>query len=132
MKIIRVAAAALIDYDGRILLTSRPSGKIMSGLWEFPGGKIEDNETPEECIIRELHEELSINTYKSCLAPLTFNSHSYNGFHLIIYLYLCRKWEGSVTANEGQQTTWITANKLKDFSMPEANKHLCAMLRDYL
>jgi 8-oxo-dGTP diphosphatase len=127
-----VVAAALIDVDGRVLITQRPKGKSMEGLWEFPGGKLELGETPEEALIRELKEELSIETKTSCLAPLTFTSHKYEGFHLLMPLYICRRWDGIVTPMEEQRVKWVLANSLKDYKMPPADKPLIGMLRDCL
>jgi len=132
MKIVLVAAVALIDADGRVLLAQRPEGKSMAGLWEFPGGKVETGETPEAALIRELEEELGIETWDSCLAPLTFASHAYEDFHLLMPLYACRKWQGIVSPQEGQQLKWVAANKLKDYPMPPADVPLIAMLRDWL
>ena len=132
LKIILVAACALIDTDGRVLIAQRPQGKAMAGLWEFPGGKIEDGEQPEQTLIRELREELSIVVSEACLAPLTFASHSYPDFHLLMPLYVCRKWQGTVTALEGQQLAWVKPNKLRDYEMPPADvpliSHLMALL----
>ena len=132
LKIILVAACALIDTDGRVLIAQRPQGKAMAGLWEFPGGKIEDGEQPEQTLIRELREELSIVVSEACLAPLTFASHSYPDFHLLMPLYVCRKWQGTVTALEGQQLAWVKPNKLRDYPMPPADvpliSHLIALL----
>ena len=127
-----VVAAALIDVDGRVLITQRPKGKSMEGLWEFPGGKLELGETPEEALIRELKEELSIETKTSCLAPLTFTSHKYEEFHLLMPLYICRRWDGIVTPMEEQRVKWVLANSLKDYKMPPADKPLIGMLRDFL
>ena len=127
-----VVAAALIDADGRVLITQRPKGKSMEGLWEFPGGKIQLRETPEEALIRELKEELSIETKTTCLAPLTFTSHKYEGFHLLMPLYICRRWGGIVTPLEEQRIKWVWVNSLKDYKMPPADKPLIGMLRDFL
>jgi 8-oxo-dGTP diphosphatase len=131
-KIVLVAACALIDADGRVLIAQRPQGKAMAGLWEFPGGKIEDGEQPEQTLIRELREELGIIVSEACLAPLTFASHSYPDFHLLMPLYVCRKWQGTVTALEGQQLAWVKPNKLRDYEMPPADvplvSHLVALL----
>lgn len=132
MKMVLVAAAALIDRDGRVLLAQRPEGKSMAGLWEFPGGKLEAGETPEAALIRELQEELGINTWQSCLAPLTFASHAYEGFHLLMPLFACRKWEGIVTAQEGQKLAWVEPSKLRDYPMPPADVPLIPILRDWL
>ena len=132
MKIVLVAAVALIDADGRVLLAQRPEGKSMAGLWEFPGGKVEQGETPEACLIRELHEELGINTWESCLAPLTFASHSYEDFHLLMPLFACRKWEGIVQGREGQQLAWVRPNQMRDYPMPPADLPLIPILRDWL
>lgn len=132
MKIILVSAVALIDIDGRILLAQRPEGKSMAGLWEFPGGKVEANETPEVALIRELQEELGIDTWESCLAPLTFASHSYNDFHLLMPLFACRKWNGTPQGREGQTLKWVAANKLRDYPMPAADIPLIPILRDWL
>ncbi len=132
MKTVLVSAVALIDVDGRILLTQRPEGKSMAGLWEFPGGKIEPGETPEAALIRELHEELGINTWASCLAPLTFASHSYPDFHLLMPLFACRKWEGIVQGREGQALKWVRAADLRSYSMPPADIPLIPILRDWL
>jgi 8-oxo-dGTP diphosphatase len=132
VKILLVAACALIDADGRILLAERPAGKSMAGLWEFPGGKVEDSERPEETLIRELNEELGIVIKEACLAPLTFASHSYTEFHLMMPLYVCRRWEGAVTAREGQKLAWVRPNRLRDYAMPPADEplisHLMALL----
>ena len=132
MKIVHVSAAALIDVDGRILLTQRPEGKSMAGLWEFPGGKIEVGETPEQALIRELEEELGINTWASCLAPLTFASHSYEDFHLVMPLFACRKWEGIPFGKEGQNLKWVRPNQLRDYPMPPADEPIIPILRDWL
>jgi 8-oxo-dGTP diphosphatase len=132
LKIVLVAAVALIDPDGRVLLAQRPEGKSMAGLWEFPGGKIEPGETPENCLIRELEEELGINTWESCLAPLTFASHSYADFHLLMPLFACRKWEGIVQGREGQALAWVAPQKLREYPMPPADLPLIPVLRDWL
>jgi 8-oxo-dGTP diphosphatase len=132
LKIVLVAAIALIDRDGRVLLAQRPQGKSMAGLWEFPGGKVEAGETPEACLIREVKEELGIDTWKSCLAPLSFASHSYEDFHLLMPLYACRKWEGIVTGLEGQALEWVRPVRMGDYPMPPADVPLVAMLRDWL
>ncbi len=127
-----VAAVALIDRDGRVLLAQRPEGKSMAGLWEFPGGKVEDGETPEACLIRELEEEIGIGTWESCLAPLTFASHGYDDFHLLMPLYACRKWEGIPQPKEGQRLAWAKPEKLADYPMPPADLPLIPILRDWL
>ena len=132
MKTVLVSAVALIDVDGRILLTQRPAGKSMAGLWEFPGGKVEPGETPEHALIRELQEELGIDTWESCLAPLTFASHAYDDFHLLMPLFACRKWEGFAEGREGQALKWVRARDLKSYPMPPADIPLIAMLRDWL
>ncbi len=132
MKVVLVAAVALIDKEGRVLLAQRPAGKSMAGLWEFPGGKVEPGETPEMALIRELHEELGIETWKSCLAPLTFASHSYDDFHLLMPLFACRKWEGIVTGREGQALAWARPEKLRDYPMPAADLPLIPIIRDWL
>ena len=132
MRLILVSAVALIDRDGRVLLAQRPPGKSMAGLWEFPGGKVEANETPEAALIRELHEELGIETWASCLAPLTFASHAYPDFHLLMPVFACRKWEGIVRPREGQQLAWVQPERLRDYPMPPADLPLIAILRDWL
>lgn len=132
MKIVLVSAVALIDADGRVLLAQRPEGKSLAGLWEFPGGKVESGETPEAALIRELKEELGIDTWKSCLAPLTFASHSYDGFHLLMPLFACRRWEGAVQGREGQALAWVRPNRLRDYPMPPADEPLIPILRDWL
>ncbi|PVA10733.1 8-oxo-dGTP diphosphatase MutT [Pelagivirga sediminicola] len=132
MKVVLVAAVALIDVDGRILLAQRPEGKSMAGLWEFPGGKVEPGETPEAALIRELHEELGIDTWASCLAPLTFASHAYEDFHLLMPLFACRKWDGIVQGREGQALTWARATELRNYPMPPADIPLIPILRDWL
>ena len=132
MKLILVSAVALIDRDGRVLIAQRPEGKSMAGLWEFPGGKIEGGETPEQALIRELYEELGIETWASGLAPLTFASHRYTEFHLLMPLFVCRKWDGIPKSKEGQNLKWVYVNKLKDFPMPAADIPLIAILRDWL
>jgi len=132
MKTLLVSAVALIDADGRVLLAQRPEGKSMAGLWEFPGGKIETGETPEAALIRELHEELGIDTWESCLAPLTFASHAYDDFHLLMPLFACRKWKGTPHPKEGQALKWVRANALRDYPMPPADVPLISILRDWL
>ena len=132
IKVVLVAACALVDADGRVLLAQRPAGKPMAGLWEFPGGKVEIGERPEQSLIRELKEELGISVKEDCLAPLTFASHAYPDFHLLMPLYVCRRWEGTVTALEGQQLSWVRPNRLRDYEMPPADvpliSHLMALL----
>jgi len=130
--VLLVSAVALIDADGRVLLAQRPAGKSMAGLWEFPGGKVEVGETPEAALIRELHEELGINTWKSCLAPLTFASHAYEKFHLLMPLFACRRWEGVPTPREGQTLAWVRPDRLRDYPMPPADIPLIPILRDWL
>jgi len=131
-KIVLVAACALVDVDGRVLIAQRPAGKPMAGLWEFPGGKVEDGETPEHSLIRELKEELGIVVNEACLAPLTFASHAYPDFHLLMPLYVCRRWEGQVAASEGQELAWVKPNRLREYAMPPADvpliSHLMALL----
>ena len=131
-KVVLVSAVALIDIGGRVLIAQRPEGKSMAGLWEFPGGKVEDGETPEAALIRELHEELGIETWQSCLAPLTFASHGYDDFHLLMPLFACRKWNGTPYSREGQALKWVRVNELRDYPMPPADEPLIAMLRDLL
>jgi len=130
--IVLVAAVALIDPDGRVLLAQRPAGKHLAGLWEFPGGKVHAGETPEAALIRELDEELGIDVVASCLAPFTFASHAYPEFHLLMPLYVCRNWSGIARAREGQQLKWVRPAQLADYPMPPADKPLVAMLRDLL
>jgi 8-oxo-dGTP diphosphatase len=132
MKILLVSAVALIDKDGRVLLAQRPKGKSMAGLWEFPGGKIEPGETPEHALIRELQEELGIDTWESCLAPLTFASHSYENFHLLMPLFACRKWKGIPVSKEGQALKWVKSQDLRSYPMPQADIPLVPILRDWL
>jgi len=131
-KIVLVAACALVDIDGRVLLAQRPEGKSMAGLWEFPGGKIEHGERPEETLIRELKEELGITVREDCLAPLTFASHSYPDFHLLMPLYVCRRWEGMIAPTEGQRITWVKPNRLRDYEMPPADIPLVSHLMTLL
>jgi len=132
MKILLVSAVALIDPDGRVLLAQRPEGKSLAGLWEFPGGKVDPGETPETALIRELQEELGIDTWASCLAPLTFASHSYPEFHLLMPLFACRKWNGIVQGLEGQNLAWVRPEMMKNYPMPPADLPLIAILRDWL
>jgi len=132
LKIVLVAAVALVDPDGRVLLAQRPKGKSMAGLWEFPGGKVEPGETPEAALIRELHEELGIDTWASCLAPLTFASHSYPDFHLLMPLFACRRWQGIVHGQEEQALAWVRPDRLRDYPMPPADIPLIPILRDWL
>ncbi|HZL59740.1 MAG TPA: 8-oxo-dGTP diphosphatase MutT [Stellaceae bacterium] len=127
-----VVCVALIDADGRVLLAERPAGKPMAGLWEFPGGKVQPGETPETALIRELKEELGIDVAASCLSPFTFASHRYADFHILLLLYLCRRWQGMVVAREGQKLAWVRPPNLPNYAMPEADKPLVAMLRDLL
>ena len=131
-RLLLVAACALIDGDGRILLAQRPEGKSMAGLWEFPGGKVEAGETPEETLIRELEEELGIRTKVACLAPLTFASHAYDDFHLLMPLYICRRYEGVPQGREGQALKWVRAKALRDYPMPPADEPLIPYLIDLL
>jgi 8-oxo-dGTP diphosphatase len=131
-KILLVAACALLDADGRILLAQRPEGKSLAGLWEFPGGKVEPGETPEETLIRELDEELGIQTKVACLSPLTFASHSYETFHLLMPLYVCRRFEGVPTGREGQAIKWVKPQNLRDYPMPPADEPLIPILQDLL
>ncbi|WP_425500645.1 (deoxy)nucleoside triphosphate pyrophosphohydrolase [Roseospira navarrensis] len=131
-RLVLVVAAALIDVDGRVLLTRRPEGKAMAGLWEFPGGKVNDGETPEHALVRELHEELGIDVRGSCLAPLTFASHAYADFHLLMPLFVLRSWRGRIAPREGQQTAWVRAARLRDYPMPPADPPLIPALQDLL
>jgi 8-oxo-dGTP diphosphatase len=132
LKLTLVVACALIDADKRVLLAQRPEDKPMAGLWEFPGGKVEPGESPEQTLIRELHEELGITVSEPCLAPLTFASHAYQTFHLLMPLYICRRWEGMVIAREGLALAWVRANKLRDYPMPAADIPLIPHLMDLL
>jgi 8-oxo-dGTP diphosphatase len=132
MRIVLVAAAALVDVDNRVLIAQRPAGKSMAGLWEFPGGKVEPGETPEAALRRELMEELSIDVCETCLAPFTFASHAYADFHLLMPLYLCRQWDGVIAAREGQTVAWVRARNLVDYPMPPADLPLIPWLRDLL
>lgn len=131
-KMLLVAAAALVDVDGRVLIAKRPPGKQLAGLWEFPGGKVEAGETPEACLIRELDEELGIAVTGACLAPFVFASHDYESFHLLMPLYLCRRWSGMVTAREHEALAWVKPSRLGDYPMPPADAPLVAWLRDLL
>ncbi len=132
MKSVLVVAVALIDPDGRILISKRPEGKSLAGLWEFPGGKVEAGERPEQALIRELKEELGINVEQSCLAPLTFASHSYEDFHLLMPLYVCRRWKGIAQSLEGQKIKWVRAKSLRDYPMPPADLPLIPHLQELL
>ena len=132
VRLLLVAAVALIDVEGRVLLARRPPGKSMAGLWEFPGGKVDPGETPEAALIRELDEELGIQTWNSCLAPLTFASHGYKGFHLLMPLYACRRWQGAPQPREGQELAWARAADLSRYPMPPADLPLVPILRDWL
>ncbi len=132
MKITLVAACALVDADGRVLVAQRPEGKALAGLWEFPGGKVEPGERPEETLIRELHEELGITVQEACLAPLTFASYGYEAFHLLMPLWICRRWDGPVTAREHSALKWLRPAKLRDLPMPPADEPLIPALIDLL
>ena len=129
---ILVSAVVLVDADGRVLLAQRPEGKSMAGMWEFPGGKVEPGETPEAALIRELNEELDIDTAESCLAPLSFASHSYDDFHLLMLVYVCRKWKGTPRPVEGNALAWVRAARLRDYEMPPADLPLIAVIQDLL
>ena len=132
LKLLLVAACALVDADGRVLLSERPAGKQLAGLWEFPGGKVEAGESPEATLIRELDEELGIVVKEACLAPLTFASHRYEDFHLLMPLYVCRRWEGLVVGREGQAVKWVRPNRLREYDMPPADEPLVPHLIDLL
>jgi len=132
IKLTLVVACALVDPDNRVLIAQRPQGKALAGLWEFPGGKLEPGERPEATLIRELNEEIGITVREACLAPLTFASHAYDDFHLLMPLYICRRWEGNVVAREGQNLAWVRANKLRDYKMPPADLPLIPHLIDLL
>lgn len=132
MKTLLVSAVALVDADGRVLLAQRPEGKSMAGLWEFPGGKVEAGETPEAALVRELQEELGIDTWQSCLAPLTFASHAYEDFHLLMPLFICRKWQGIPQPREGQVLKWVRPMALRDYPMPPADIPLIPILQSWL
>jgi 8-oxo-dGTP diphosphatase len=132
VSVVLVVACALVDADGRVLLAQRPEGKPMAGLWEFPGGKVELGERPEDTLIRELQEELGIVIRQECLAPLTFASHAYPDFHLLMPLYVCRRWDGTVHAKEGQRLVWVRPNRLRDYPMPPADEPLVAHLTTLL
>lgn len=132
MKLVLVSAVALIDADGRVLLAQRPEGKALAGLWEFPGGKVEAGERPEEALIRELKEEVGIDTWSSCLAPLTFASHAYEDFHLLMPLFACRRWQGTPQPREGQRLAWVRPRDMGSYPMPPADLPLIPILRDWL
>jgi 8-oxo-dGTP diphosphatase len=132
LPIVLVSAVALLDADARVLLAQRPPGKSLAGLWEFPGGKVEAGETPEAALIRELKEELSVDIRASCLAPLGFASHSYEKFHLLMPLYICRQWQGRIEPTEGQKIAWVRAQNLRDYPMPPADEPLIPLLQDWL
>ncbi len=132
MKLTLVVACALVDADNRVLIAQRPADKAMPGLWEFPGGKVDDGERPEDALIRELAEELGVTVREACLAPLTFASHTYADFHLLMPLYICRRWDGTVSAKEHQALAWVRANKLRDYPMPPADLPLIPALTDLL
>ena len=132
LPLLLVSAAALIDADDRVLLARRPEGKFMGGLWEFPGGKLGDGETPETALIRELAEELGVGTHASCLAPIGFASHAYDDFHLVMPLFVCRVWQGAPTAREGQELAWVRPQELRNYPMPPADVPLVAQLQDWL
>ena len=132
LRLLLVAACALVDRDGRVLVAQRPAGKPMAGLWEFPGGKLASGETPEQCLIRELHEELGVDTETSCLAPLTFASHGYDSFHLLMPLYVCRVWRGEPVPREGQSLRWLRPNALRELPMPAADRPLIPVLEELL
>jgi len=132
LPILTVVACALVDADGRVLLAQRPKGKSMAGLWEFPGGKIHEGESPEAALIREMHEELGVDIKARCLAPLTFASHAYESFHLLMPLYVCRRWDGTATPREGQALAWVRPARLRDYPMPPADEPLIAILQDLL
>jgi 8-oxo-dGTP diphosphatase len=130
VKLVLVAACALVDADGRVLITERPAGKALAGLWEFPGGKVEAGERPEETLIRELAEELGIIVKEACLAPLTFASHTYADFQLLMPLWICRRWEGLAQGREGQRLAWVRPGKLRDYPMPPADEPLIPVIVD--
>lgn len=132
VRVIHVVACALVDADSRVLIAQRPQGKALAGLWEFPGGKLEDGERPEDALIRELDEELGITVKAACLAPLTFASHAYDDFHLLMPLFICRRWEGIATAREGQELAWVASRRLRDYPMPPADLPLIPHLVDLL
>ena len=132
LKTVLVVAVAMIDVDGRVLIAKRPAGKQLAGMWEFPGGKVEPGERPEAALIRELREELGVEVSESCLAPFVFASHAYDSFHLLMPLYLCRRWSGTVVAREHEALAWVKPNKLSDYPMSPADEPLVAWLRDLI
>jgi 8-oxo-dGTP diphosphatase len=132
LPLLLVAAAALVDVDGRVLVQQRPEGKAMAGLWEFPGGKVEEGESLEQSLIRELREELDIDVTEACLAPFTFASHAYENFRLLMPLFVCRVWQGTLRPREGQAIEWLRPMRMADLAMPPADRPLVAMLRDFL
>lgn len=132
LPMVLVVAGALVDADGRVLIARRPEGKRMAGLWEFPGGKVAPGETPEEALVRELQEELGVDTRESCLAPIAFASHRYDDFHLLMPLYVCRVWKGAPSPREGQELAWVRPPRLSDYPMPTADAPLIALLRDLI
>lgn len=131
-RLLLVVAIALIDADNRVLISQRPEGKQLAGLWEFPGGKLDPGETPEQALVRECREELGIEVCETCISPLTFASHAYDDFHLLMPLYICRNWEGEISPQEGQQIAWVRANRLQHYPMPPADVPLLPALRDLL